>query len=362
MRAKFVFDISSHGFGHAGQCIPVLAALHHLNPEMQLVIRTGLPKSFFEERLDFNFDYINARYDFSLAMRSALEVDVAASVERYAKVHAAWPANVAAAAEELARLQADALVSNVDYLGLAAAAKAGVPAWAFSSLNWADLFSHFCGRMPGAQAIHAEMAMAYNRAEAFFQPVPFMPMPSLLNCKTVGPLARKGVVRRREIARFLKVPNPDDFRLVVVSLGGIPFELDVNQWPSFPENFRFVVTSNLNGRHPQVVAANSLPYGFLDVFCSADALVTKPGYGMAVDAACNGIPVLYVRRQDWPEEQYIADWLCSNNRAAEMLLPDLYRGQFQKAVEKLWGASIPNPPEPTGAFEIAAELLNSIRV
>ncbi len=40
----------------------------------------------------------------------------------------------------------------------------------------------------------------------------------------------------------------------------------------------------------------------MDVLGSRDAILGKPGYGTFAEAACNGKPVLYVSRGDWPEE------------------------------------------------------------
>jgi hypothetical protein len=49
----------------------------------------------------------------------------------------------------LAELQPDLVLSDVAYLPLAGAARAGIPALAMCSLNWAELFAHFFAASPG---------------------------------------------------------------------------------------------------------------------------------------------------------------------------------------------------------------------
>ena len=53
-------------------------------------------------------------------------------------------------------------------------------------------------------------------------------------------------------------------------------------------------------------------YSMLDLIRSCDVLLTKPGYGAFTEAACNGTSVLYVARDDWPEEPWLSRWLVAH--------------------------------------------------
>ena len=94
----------------------------------------------------------------------------------------------------------------------------------------------------------------------------------------------------------------------------------------------------------------------IDVVCSVDALITKPGYGSFVEAACNGIPILYVRRGDWPEEHYLVRWLPAQASCLELARRDLDRGELGEPLKSLWQQPLKLSVEPSGAAE-AAELL-----
>ena len=64
---------------------------------------------------------------------------------------------------------------------------------------------------------------------------------------------------------------------------------------------RWLVPGEWNCRHPDAIASESFGLSFTDLLCSVDAVITKPGYGTFTEAACNGTPVIYQRRKNWPE-------------------------------------------------------------
>ena len=68
------------------------------------------------------------------------------------------------------------------------------------------------------------------------------------------------------------------------------------------------------------------------------------GYGTFVEAACCGLPVLYLQRPDWPEAECLEAWLHQNARAA-ILPPALgLSGEILPAVNALLAR--PAPPRP----------------
>ena len=101
--------------------------------------------------------------------------------------------------------------------------------------------------------------------------------------------------------------NQDD-RLIMISLGGMDVRLPVEQWQDL-ETLRLIVPASWQVTHPRVTALESIALPFVDVMASCDALVCKPGYASFVEAACLGIPVLYLPRGDWPEVPYLVEWL-----------------------------------------------------
>ena len=224
------------------------------------------------------------------------------------------------------------------------------------SLNWADIYSHYCHDRPEAPEIHSQMLAAYNSAACFLRPLPAMPMENLANSRAIGPIARLGRNRRDELDARLGI-SPGA-RLVLISMGGIAFRLALDNWPRIP-GVRWVVLSSWQVHHPDAVELESLEMDFTDVLASCDALLTKPGYGSFAEAACNGVPVLYLDRKDWPEAPYLVEWLKRQGRCMEVERAALEQGAIAARLEALWALS-PAAPVASEGIAQAADFLQDL--
>lgn len=342
--AHLFVDISSHGFGHLAQVAPVLNALRAACPDLRLTVRSGLPRDRLASRIDGDFAHMQAASDFGFVMNNALDIDLAATAARYRDFHADWPARVRRETAWLDALAPDAVLSDVAYLPLAGAAAAGIPAIALCSLNWADLVDHYFHGEPWLPALHARMLEAYRSAQVFLRATPGMPMFDLPNALAIGPVAQTRQPRRAEVAQRLRLP--EDRRWVVVALGGIDFPLPVADWPR-------------RGDLLWIEADPRVP--FHDLLACADALIAKPGYGTFVEAAVQGVPLLYLPRPDWPEQACLVDWLRGHGRAAPISREQARAGDLLAALDALWRLPAPPRPQPTGVAEAVRHLLALLR-
>ena len=339
-------DISSHGFGHLAITAPVLDALAEIAPNLRLTVRSGLPTSKLRQRIHWPFEHIPAASDFGYVMIDATHIDPTASATAYRRAHADWPARVAREADFLAEQKPDLVLSNVSYLPLAGAAHAGIPALALCSLNWADLFAHFFGHHDWAATIHAEMLAAYRSARAFLRVTPGMPMHALDNRHDIGPIAATG--RRHDLGL-----NGD--KAVLIAMGGVTHQLPVDQWPRLP-GVRWLVAADWRCIHPDAIAYESFDLGFTDLLCSVDAVITKPGYGTFTEAAANGTPVLYQRRDDWPEQECLIEWLGRCARCLEIHVDVLHHGNLHESLRILWRQEPAPRPKATGASQAGEKI------
>lgn len=333
-------DISSHGLGHLAQVAPVLNALRAARPDLKLTIRSGLPRERLALRIAGDFDHVHTASDFGFVMTNALDIDLRASAERYRAFHADWPNRVQAEAGWLSRLAPDLVLADVAYLPLAGAAAANIPAAALCSLNWADLVDHYFHREPWLRGVHKQALSAYRSARIFLRTTPGMPMLNLPNIVNIGAVAERRFVDRAGLARRLGLP--EDKRWVLVALGGFDFPLPVADWPR---------RADVLWLQPEA----GMP--FQDLLAAADAVITKPGYGTFVEAAVHGVPLLYLRRPDWPEEACLIEWLHGHARAAEIGRAAAQRGHLLEALDALWAQPAPQRTEPTGTVQAAAALL-----
>ena len=350
-------DISAHGLGHLAQTAPVINALMAQAPDLELTVRSAIPRERLALRICGDFKHVAEARDFGLVMHNAVDIDLDSSATRYREFHADWPRRVAAEAGWLRRHGVDALVANVAYLPLAAAAEAGIPACGLSSLNWAEMFAHYLGHEPWAAEIHAQILAAYRSGKAFLRITPGLAMADLPGRYDIAPIASIGCRDRRRISKILDLDECE--RWLLLAMGGMEFRLPVEDWPQVP-GLNWLVPGAWKLERGDVRSFDVAGLNFLDLLASVDAVVSKPGYGTFVEAASSGIPLLYLARDDWPETPHFAAWLASYGRAAELGRDTLVRGDFIDVLQELWQAPAPAPPPAGGAGQAARWLVREL--
>src|SRR5207245_7056956 len=87
--------ISSHGFGHAAQVVPVLNELGRRVSGLTAILRTSVPARLFEANLQIAWEMSPAEQDVGCVQNGPMRLDVAATWGGQRGVHQQWEANVA---------------------------------------------------------------------------------------------------------------------------------------------------------------------------------------------------------------------------------------------------------------------------
>lgn len=349
--------ISPHGFGHLVQTAAVLNPLYARVADLEITVRTTLPRERIATRLHVPFAHDRQADDFGMQQISALEVDLEASARAYSAFHQDWEKRLADVARQYESLAPDLVFANVPYLSLAAARAAQIPAIGMSVLNWAEIYWHYFQNRPEAKTIHRQMLEAYHAASVFMTTEPAMPMRDFKHTRPIGPVVVPGNNRRAVINERFRLSAEE--QLVLVGLGGIAMRLPVERWPSRP-GLRYIVQEDWRVQRGDVITLESLAMPFSDVLASCDLFLTKPGYGSFTEAAANGIPVLYVTREDWPEQAYLVEWLEQRASCKAISPAQADEGRFSQELEWLLAAGTYPAMEATGveqANEVLADAL-----
>jgi hypothetical protein len=335
-------DISGHGFGHLAQTAPVLNALRERLPQLRLTLRCALPRDRLSRRVRGEFTHIATASDFGLIMKSALDVDLPATLAAYQEWHKDWEALVEREARRLTELAPDGVLSNVSYLALAAAHRAGIPAIGLGSLHWAAICAAYFRDEPAFRPIHDQMLAAYGSADAFLRLTPGMAMTDLPRVIDVGPVA--------EARRTQRAALPAG-RLVLVAMGGIGLRLPA-RWPRLA-GVHWLLPRAAGLVRNDVTSIEETGFPVSDLIASVDVVLTKSGYGTFVEAAASGTPVLYVSRPDWPEEAALSQWLTQVSLGRALPRAAFEEGAFAEPLLELLEAPRPEPVVPSGVAEAA---------
>ena len=97
--------------------------------------------------------------------------------------------------------------------------------------------------------------------------------------------------------------------------------------------------------------------GYPDLVNAADAVITKPGYGIVAECLAHNTPVIYTSRGNFREEALLVAGLQRYGRAVAIGNEQLRRGDFKEALERL--LMLPQPAEAlaTNGAEVAADHL-----
>ena len=226
-----------------------------------------------------------------MVMANALDVQSNESALAYAFLHKQWNERICDGAAPIGLARTNLIAIKHPYLSIAAASKAAIPAIAMSLLNWADVFYRYCEYLPGAKAIRQQMVDAYATAHMFLQLATAMPMPSIRNGQAIGPVALLGKDRPLELRR--RFGWDAENIIALLALGGTPTELPITHWPCV----RVVVASEFEFSHPDARSSTEVEWPFSDLVGSSDVLISKPGYGLVTESACNGVPIVLVSGQ-----------------------------------------------------------------
>lgn len=352
--------ITANGFGHAVQSAAVIAELRRRHPGLAVTIRSSIPRAKLATAIDGPFAHLPAPHDFGVVIRSATELDLEATRRAYRELDARLDEVIEAEMAAIAASGADLVLANVSFAAASAAGRLGVPSIVLATLSWSGILE---GLFPGdaeMSGIVRRLRACYAEAGLLVRAAPAMPFtgpsPEAPRTAEVGPIGTRGLNRRTEIAdRVGLLPGE---LLVIAALGGMGDAPPVASWPRLP-GLRFLVPAGTPlpsdpASGPAAFDLSALDLPFRDLLASADAFVGKPGYGSLAGAAVHGLPFLYLRRGDWPEEPWLLDWMEANARCREIPADRLAAGDLRHDLEALLGLPPRPPVGPTGAAEIAA--------
>ncbi|WP_157633637.1 hypothetical protein [Thioflavicoccus mobilis] len=346
--------VTAHGYGHLAQVGPVAQALSDAVPELRITLQGPIAPAFAAARLPRGFRHLETPADVALPMAGPLQVRWEEGLARYSDFDTDHAHRVARQQALLAADPPDLLIADIPWVPLIAARHLGIPSVALCSLNWLDILaqSPVGGRLPASLVAH--LHEGYASADLFLRPAPSMPMAWLPNARDIGPIA--ACRPRRPAAIRARLGIPDEKRLVLMQFGGTG-RLRLDEETPLPASVHILTPDRAAAAgRPDISAIGGPGLDVLDVLASCDAVITKPGYGTFAEAACNGIPVLYVPRRDWPEEPPLVEWLTARVPTRAIEPTELAAGRIAAPLEAILAAGPTTPVPATGIGE-AVDLL-----
>ncbi len=364
-----VFFISGHGFGHASRQVEVINALGRITgPGLRVIIRSAVSQSLLERTVRVPFELRPGICDTGLVQTNSVRQDDDATVAWARKFYGSFDARVTA---EAARLAADApsvIVCDISPLGLAVAARLGVPSIFIGNFTW-DWIYEAQPAFGGATEVLDTIRRAQSLVTATLK-LPLSPPFAGSGLRNITPLpliARRSTRERAETRAILGLPQ--DRKLALLSFGGYGLsELDLAHVDCAAQ-WDLVVTD----RSVSDATAGSLPYvhalsetdlarsvaRYEDLIAAADAVITKPGFGILGECITASTPILYTSRGDFREYDVLVAEMPRYVRSRFISQPDLFAGRWQLALSDVLALPQPTDTLPPNGAEVAAETIFS---
>ena len=124
------------------------------------------------------------------------------------------------------------------------------------------------------------MSAVYQAVEQVFKPLPFVP----LNDGREIAIASINDQPISDLPALLKKLPSKTQQIGIIALGGLPFPLDLQNWPKI-EGLHWLVDQDVPASRCDMSQIAQLNTPFLHLVASSDFIITKPGYGTYCEIA-----------------------------------------------------------------------------
>ncbi len=370
MATAIVFYISGHGFGHAARSIEVINAMLARRPETRVGVRTSAPRWLFDLTVKGKVAFGSLETDTGVVQTDALTLDEADSIRRASAFHSDLVSRAASETRVLRELGAGLIVGDIPPLAFAVGAAAGIPSIGLGNFTWDWIYSEY-PRVRLAPSLLPAIRGAYAKASMALRLPMSAGFESFSNVKDIPYIARHATRTREEVCKLLKIPA--DKPIVLASFGGYGLPgLEADVLAKF-KKYTVVTTANLPiGRARKEMPTAERKGSFIsineeamydigvryeDLVGAAEAVVTKPGYGIVSECIANDTAMLYTSRGHFPEYDIIVDEMPKHIRAAYISHDDLFAGKWESHLDKLLAQPKPKKKVETNGADVAAEIL-----
>jgi hypothetical protein len=240
------------------------------------------------------------------------------------------------------------VISNISYLAIASAFQANCPVVAIASLSWDQVLEPFIrASRTDHRKVYEHIRQEYAKANHLIRLHPGIDMPAFQSISDTGPSFPLAGTALQDVRKLLGINGGE--KLVLIAFGGVPLRgLPLEQIESY-EGFHFLVAGiSFESALKRVHRVKDLSMSFGEIMRQVDVVMTKPGYATIVTAVHYGIPLVYVRRNNFVDEQRLVDYAHQYGRALELKREDFEAGVWEKTLQAVLTLPAPTelPPKP----------------
>ena len=243
---NILFYITGHGFGHAIPMIEVMNKLKYLYPEVNFYINTTVPQWLFKQCLSAEFEYIYCYNDVGVIQKDYFSVNKIETVKKYAGLIKQKKNFLHQQINFTKKNNIKVIVGNIPPVAFDISNKTSIPGIAIGNFSWDWIYEPYIKECPEYQYVLDEIRESYSKCNLLLR-VPFHGDMSIFPVIEDIPLiARKSNANREEIISTIKLNNPKNKKIILISLGGLDFELNFVKKIKMLRNYFFIYPGKNN--------------------------------------------------------------------------------------------------------------------
>jgi len=350
---NIAYYITSHGYGHG---VRTCTICNKLPDDTRLFLKTMLPEQFFRKEITRPFEYVPRTFDCGCIQTDGVTVDIGRTIAAYTAIADANRSLLDSEVQWCTKNAIDVLVSDCVPFAFDVACAAKVRSMAITNFTWYDIYEDYIIDYPNFKPILTHIKKQYSQADVLLALEAALPMPYFKRRINIPLVGRVGTNRRAQICTMLSI-NPDKhIGLIYTGTYGmdtIPWKLleRFNDWhfigvyplPSNPSNFSLLSEEQCC---------------YADIIASSDLMISKIGYGVYAECLLNGLPLLYVPREDFAEYPILEAGIISWGYGFGLHKSDFYGLHWDKVLANVITRQRPLPVVSDGAQLCADEIMN----
>jgi UDP:flavonoid glycosyltransferase YjiC (YdhE family) len=355
---RIAFFITPHGFGHAARACAIMEALHRRQGECRFDIFTQVPHWFFKDSLPPCFQYHDLLSDVGLVQRSALDIDLDATLDKLDAFLPFPKSDVETLAETIARSDCRAVVCDISPLGIAVAKAAGIPSILVENFTWDWSYEAYLDSRPRFQKAIDYLAQQFQGAAVHIQTDPI--------CSTrpraarLFPISRAARTPVEEVKALLQIPKTAP--AVLVTMGGVATRHRFTAQLRRRKDVYFILPQEIPyPKHEGNLIHLPQRSGFFhpDLVQAADLVVGKAGYSTLAEVCHAGKPFGYVPAEGNRESATLAAYADAFAPGMAISAAAFESAEWLKDLDRL--LDLPkSKPLPNAATIAAAIILETV--
>ena len=355
-----VFYISGHGFGHSSRMAVLINELLKEREGIRIVVKTSAPEWFYREQIEGDFIFFPLECDTGVVQSDSLNLDPLRSLERYAEFLAGKDRLLGAEREFLRKEKPRLIIGDIPPLAFDVATAAGIPSLGIANFSWDWIYEPYVECSPAFRHLLKSIRGGYGKAGLLLR-LPFSgEMTAFREARDVPLIARRAERSPEEVRKILSLPLGRP--LVILSFGGFSLgaeyyrklvEIEDCLWLA-SERVGFELPGIRNVKQEELRALN---LGYPDLVSAADAVVTKPGYGILSECIANRTKMLYTSRGEFREYPVLVEGAKKYLPSAFISQEKLLRGDIREELYRLLEAPDEYPPIALNGAEVCAEII-----